>query len=732
MGNRNLGTLFVRLNAESKKFAKDMSSATEAVEKFAKETKKLANDVAQFSGALMAIGGAAVAMAAQVDRRAAGSLLRLKESLQLVAIQVSDLLEPALRSLTSTFRTVAQYVAGLDPEVKKQVGTWAVYAAQLAVASKALGAVAGLADAAFGALSYGFKVLAGVGLGPILGIVSALAAVAAIVIFVHRAWRKNWGDIQGITEQVFNAIGDAVKWLSDLFKSMWDFIIDGAERTTMALLEVVEKIAKLAGKDLNLDGLREGFRGTFKDLKSGDFIKEGLKFVKQVGEDVGTVVAEEVKIIVQEVRDALGIKELKKGTPRGRQIVNKDEERAFGDYLDQWFRDMDAERAAKQREQRQLFDASIKSYDEEKKARAQLAAKIAFDARMEQAGRTGDLSGLSSGEKRLVTKDPGGAWGELNKAQQNVKNLARRLGSMVKDSFGALSSTINSISQGAQAGGVWGALIAAVMEIFNRMKSFQRLLSFFEQGLVRLGEFLEPLVGPIFDLIAQGHAFATEGLLPLFKALQPLFDGLMKLLKKIFEPMAIVNDLISALAPVLEIIGTVIGGIFEALGPLLDLGTGVVKVFASALIGFLIVLNEIAAALGDEKARAESVRLGAMIDRMWSPTAGNSAAADAAAAAASWDLALANKAAADSARDVSEELTNVPSGYKLDLARYNATNGGYEAAMGGGGSGGGFTVNGDVIVSTEFGTPAEIAEEMKKERARERASRRGNPADPRD
>ena len=711
MGIQNLGTLYVRLNADSKALLKGFASASAAVEKFAKETKKLANDIAQVGGALLLMGGAAMKLAASVDRGAARSMDNLERSTKLLAVQVADVLRPAVDALASSFRTAADYFAGLDPETKKQIASWAVLVAQLAVAAKALGMVSGLVSGLAGAFSAASGAIAAIGIGGLLNIIIAIGALAVAVVVLHRAWRKNWGNIQQVAKDVAETIIDIFKWLGSGVKTVWDFIVDTVIDDVEMVVRALDKLQKFAGVKLfNAGGMTEGLEGLRKDAKSGDFLVEGLKYAKQIAVDAADVFTEEIKIIGDEIKDALNLSLPTKGEarqpsgtggglPAGGIPLSVDSSNS-GTW--QWFNKM----------QQHVEDASV--------ATDSMAVMLNMTA-----GRAAELEAAMKKSAAEAAK--------FRAAVATMRNT-------LVSATGSVGQVFQNIAQAAGSGGPWAAVFAAIMEVVQRMASFQKLLRILEYGLTRLGQFLEPLLSGLFDALGQITALATEQLGPLFAALKPLFDGITQLVKGIIPTIAQLGPIFSALAPVLETIAKVVGGLLKGLQPLLDIGTFSLKVFATALLGFLIMLNEIAAAFGDQNARAEADRLKGMVDAMWSPDADQRAQADAAAAAAAWDVASANEAAAKSANELAESLTNVPSGYKgIANARFNATapgqRGSYDDVTQSGmaaAAGGGTTINGDVYVQSDASSVDELADDIKKERARERSRRSGNPVDPRD
>ncbi len=711
MGAQNLGTLFVRLNADSKALLKGFASASAAVEKFAKETKKLANDVAQVGGALLLMGGAAMKLAASVDRGAARSMDNLERSTKLLAVQVADVLRPAVDQLAKSFRTAADYFAGLDPETKKQIATWAVLAAQLAVAAKALGMVMGLLDGVAGALGAVFKAVGAIGIAGLLEVLAVIAAVAVAVVVLHRAWRKNWGGIQQIVKDVAETVVDIFRWMGSGVKTVWDFLVDTVINDVEAIVSALDRLQKFAGVKLfNAEGLKEGLEGLRKDAKSGDFLAEGLKYAKDIASQAADLFTEEIQIIGDEIKKALNLSMPTKGEARQPSgtgpglpaggIPGSIDASNTGTW--EFFRNLQ-------------FGVEQASF-----ATDVMAEKLTMSA-----GRAAVLE--------TEMKKSAAAAAKFRAAVATMRNT-------LISATGSVGQVFNNIAQAASQGGPWAAVFAAIMEVVQRMASFQKLLRILEYGLVRLGQFMEPLLGGLFEALGQITALATEQLGPLFAALKPLFDGITSIVQGIIPTIAQLGPIFSALAPVLETISKVVGGLLKGLQPLLDIGTFSLKIFATALLGFLIMLNEIAAAFGDTNARAEADRLKGMVDAMWSPDSNDRAQADAAAAAAAWDVASANEAAAKSANELSESLTNVPSGYKgIANARFNATapgqRGSYDDVTQSGmaaAAGSGTTINGDVYVSSDATTTEELAQDIKKERARERSRRSGNPVDPRD
>ncbi len=794
-----LGSMYVALTAQTSGYSKSMAGAMKLAERFARETKRMSAEVAQVSGVLAAIGGAAVKMAAGVDGPTKKAMEGLERSTQLLAVQVADMLLPAVREMTGMFRQAAGVVAGLDPEVKKHISNFAVLAVQVAAGAKVLSMFSGVAANVFGILRAGFAMVATIGVGPLLSIVAVVGLVIAGVLLLHRAWRKNWGGIQEATQQVLDWLKDGFSQFAAFMGKMWDFLIDGAAHFVSGLLEVAENIETITGKDLGVAGMREGFGGLWADLKSGSFFSEAFTFGKAIGEQLVDGVKEEWAAIKKEL-DFDGPKQGKAiGLGRGMGAAKKDisghefaadesmraasllaagalrDMTAEAELFKKQMRDVDAAQEVK-RWLKEIENVTVSGFKEVFDDAGRAVGKLST-LKLSDPGVTANRFGgapMTAGQKGATTSgadgqaavqraaDAAGAamsdavaaadWGSATAAldrglgrSANVgeslelwaRRMAPLLGAAGQQILGAVGDLVNSVVQGAQAGGVWGAIIAGFMEIVKKAASALEFLGIAMVFVEKLAEMIEPLVKPIFDALTGLLGGIIEMIGPLFTALQPLFDAIAALLVNLGPILSAIGDLIQALAPIIEVIGKIVGVIVELLKPVFELIAGVIKVIATVILGIIIFLNEIAAAFGDEAAKAESAKLRGIIDRMWAPGSAEADAADRAAAAANL-RAAADEDAAKAAQKVAESLSNVPAGFNIANARYQADMGitsanVYRGDGGGGSTGTTIIVEGDIV--TEADTAESLAEEVRetaRERTRERGQRTGNPRGRRD
>jgi phage-related protein len=944
-----------------------MDAALKAVDKFGKEAKKLGEDASKVAGSLAVLGGAAVKLASTVDGPAKAAMTGLEESTKLLAVQVADVLQPAVKELTEMFHRGAQAVAVLNPETKKQIADFAVLAVQAAAAGKALGvlgtalstvantgqgslrmvvsfaraigglggaintglahvipsiissaggmrgafaslfgllraapkevgsamttaataytsapgqiaAAAGAVGAAFtsifqhvsgattsivaafsampgqitrattsvvaafssmpsqitraagavgaatsalggsasGALKavgtaftalpgqisgatkvmgQGFLTLAAnivmlpvhatqafaslaasswsaarsVGssfaslatsaraafaasaLAPVLTFVAAVALIAGIVAVVHRAWRKNWGGIQDATGEVVDWIRGAFGKLANFIGDVWDFVVDGVHKSVKAVLKLGDIIERVTGKNLGMEGIHNAVDGAFKDLKSGEFISVGFKFGKTMGAAMVDGVKKEFALIGQE----LGLDKLMQqihgafsggGGPialgRGKSSqVAITASGKLGSGHDAEDEQMAAEEAAAN---------AIAKHNEQMRdvwAAADAEASKAADIVATVAKQTADDA--ANAASRAIEA------AENQEAEDRAKRKA--MSGMVLSNLGALGRTINSISQGAQAGGIWGAIAAAVMEVLQHSKSFQRFLGFLSYGLERLGQMVDPLVSSIADAASMLTAVGTEGLAPLFQAVTPLFQAIGEAMQDFAPVMVMVGMLFGAVANIIKPIAQLLGGIMKILEPIFRILYGIATVVVEAILSIekgvidiwnwlltavadvvAFVVNLFTAGAGGAAAKAEILKLkGSTVEidaqlAALHDTTFEVARAQAAASTAAWDAASGMGAAAATAQNVSEQLTNIPSGFKLKAAQFSADLGisasrvfapGTPSSSAGAAGGSIYvdTINVDGGQDTK-----QLAKEIREEARKEKASRRGN------
>lgn len=693
-----VGSLYVSLSANTSGLIKGFAEAAKATEKVAKEIKKVSNDVAMGAAGFTAIGAAAMKMAASVDGSAKKSMDGLEKSMQLVAVQVADIIKPAVDALSKSFGELAGYVAGLDPETKKSIATFATWAAGIAVAAKVLGTVSGLVSTLSGALSGIAGIIGTVGFGPlVLGLAAAAAGIAAL----HYAWRNNVGGMA-------DAWKTFVEWTSGVGSSLYDSLVKFAtkwiDRMLGGLREITFGLAKMHEVMGNDSAAREfkALSDSFEQMRMS-FVTKGLEGIVVEAINLGKEAANGFVGEWKRIFDEMGVSKLfdfKKGAARA-PVAAGDAPAEVGTM--------------------ETSSLSVMKFVSELQTQASIASEATDKIAVEFSKAVGDAVSAEAHQKAIADAAAAAA---AHAAKMRAQ-LKATLGIVTQNS-GALGQTISNITQGAQAGGPWGAIIAAVMEIFQRMASWKSLMDIFEKGLKRLGEFLEPLLSQIFDIVGTFSQLGTEILAPLFKAFKPLFDAVGAAMRRLMPVFTDLGRVFDALGPLIEL-AIRFGEQFSALGPIMDLIAGVVKLISTVLMAAMVWINSLLAAFGNEAAAAEAERLKGVLQKMWSGVDEHMAvpAMEMGDTLADTSGSLTDLAVA--ADKVSESLTNVPAGYRVALARYNAD---FGASPGWSGSPPpppptNVTINGDII--TDADSISALADDAVAEAKRRAGQLHGNP-----
>jgi hypothetical protein len=729
----------------------------------------------------------------------------LEKSTQLLAVQVADMLLPAVSALTEMFRTAAGVVAGLDPEVKKQISTFAIMAVQVAVAAKAFSLFSGLAANVFGVLKGGFSLLAAVGTGPMLGIVAAIGLVIGAVLLLHRTWRKNWGGIQEATASVLSWLQEGFGQFATFMGKVWDFLVDGAASFVDGLLLAVDTVQAATGaKLIDTNALREGFGGLWKDLKSGSFFTEAFSFGKTIGGELVDGIKEEWAAI----KDELGFDKLMrpgKTIALGRGMQKAESQ---GGKLD-WREGDTASDSAAAKLATDLEESGRAAWDIRVGIEEQNANDYAEAARQTNAAYWASID--------QQVKDSEAQTAAAQAAADKVKATFSVIAGAVTGALGEVGQLVNTAISAASTGGPWAALVAVIMEVVSKTASAMEFVDTAMAFVMQIAEMIEPLVKPIFDVLTDVLGMIISMIGPLIDAFKPFFDSFVSSIQNLMPVFLGIGQVLQALAPIIKMIGGVVDMLTKAAAPIFELIGGALKAVATIILGIVIGFNELAAAFGDTKAREEADRLKEQVSTMWAPGADelaiangkaagstlrnakaqeraaeaaeaesrrqyeamttsfdlskyiktkalevfdiggqafaegslagaeaarafvesvlliNGATAEAAAALgqAAYDdflgVGTAAAAAANGLNELTGALSNVPTGFKVEAARYQADMGSGGFAPGGGAQGGGgVTIIGDITVMSSADNLLSLAVDAKQEAMRYLGQRRGN------
>lgn len=219
--------------------------------------------------------------------------------------------------------------------------------------------------------------------------------------------------------------------------------------------------------------------------------------------------------------------------------------------------------------------------------------------------------------------------------------------------FGAM---MQGAMQGAQSGGIWGAIAGAIAGLLTQTRAFGAVMKQVEEGMSVLVNILEPVLKPLLTL-------------------NVLANGFLKVLVQL-----------SAIGPVLDLIGRGFFELFKGVGMgmmdlilgLKDLWNGIVTAVQQVLYSVGDVFKDVMPALRD------AFFLAAAGMQSWKATAAGLQAEREKLSQMHWETILdelepPTKNLGDGMRDATEQvkryteaITNAPSGFRVNAARYAA------------------------------------------------------------
>jgi hypothetical protein len=669
----SLGTLTATIDAETRGFVQGVAVAGAKLEAFAREVKKLARDVAQVSVGLIAFAAAAVRMAAQTDNAIGQAVAGLKTGFQTLAVQVAHLVLPAIQQLSAMLRELADWFAGLSPEVRAQAGHWAVYAVEAAAVALIIGRIASLVSGLAGAFSGVATAIAAIGLGTLAAMMAAIVAIIAVVLVLHKAWRENWGGMQEKVRTVVNALSGYwqtfKEWMSTHF---FDWFIDSwadIEKTIAHAMNFLAHPLNSAEREQQNKISDEGIDTWATRAKAGA-MGDALKLGADAIVDAGKSLVEEGKILGQEIVDA--IKTILPQSQGGHAPVISATEATHV---------VSAQRLGEAGEQGRMWDF----YKEMPVESLQRSGKLGED---DEQGKV-TAATAQAYQRELDMRET------MNEQLKLVADGMKAAGMTLLSKLGQLGEVISSAIQGFQQGGIWGAIIAVIVELLSKFKRFQELIDIgngqVQQILTTLGPGLNALVDALREFMG-ASGIMTQVIMQILNPILKIIGRVLKLLSPLIE---VVATALSGLAPIFEMLETVLGPIFDVLGYILSfVGTTILAAMAALLglwQGILAIIFEISKAWtggqGDQgihdMMNANEKKLNDVGDQMKSlwdhggHDLGNSAA----------DASEKVGKLGDTAEQVSRQLTNIPAGFNTVLREWQASFATSSTASMGGSSG---------------------------------------------
>lgn len=315
-------------------------------------------------------------------------------------------------------------------------------------------------------------------------------------------------------------------------------------------------------------------------------------------------------------------------------------------------------------------------------------------------------------------KDLGAATGRIADA---IGQVAGGVGNIMLDALGGLGEAIRAGIEGAKQGGAAGAVVAVVGSMMSQTESFKNLAANLTDQFTVMVSALDPLVkgiGMVLTPVMDMAGVILTGLKPAFefaaRILGMLSPALMALSAGLQGIGVILDVAFKVLEPLMPIVEVAFMGLFRVMQGVSLVVLSVAWLIGSAwnmvldgVIRLLAWINDKVGGMDDAIAKIRDMKAdtGGMEEAMRALTDMTYASAYATAEASASTAML-----AESAADAAESLTNVPSGYKVALARFEATQaqtmGGAAAGMSAGGGAGGIVVE-NLYISAQ--DPEELA-----------------------
>ncbi|NTX17713.1 phage tail protein [Myxococcus sp. CA056] len=716
-GGLKVGDVYVVVTAAVGEFTKSMRKIVADVASAAGKIEQLGNKIGEI-GAIVSAGlYGALAAAAAFDSSVTERMDRIKLVFQNVGAEIGNAVLPHLERLSDALERALGWFQRLDPTVKSAMGSFLFWGTAAGLAGGAVGKVAGaVKQFAESFLAFVVPALDGAGkslvrfsafltsetpavegnlkkvakgaeqvdasfatafrnsaariltvTAPLAAVALAVAGVAMLAGTLYKAWHDSSTGMRDAFVSTWRAVTDVAgrvaKFFQEVFAGLAAIVGAWARGQLDTFAFVVRNLARLAAplaRALNLDGVANALDG-LTDL-TGDAVLGGLKGL--VDSTVGTL------------RD--GMSNVWEGVSYGAsyafdgvKLMGGDAAAFLREKFGGVFDDMLGPKG-KLRTPTQAPEIEVGSVEVGK-----------FDAKafLKNVGNTASIIAEVARRKAKELADA------LARAADEAK---RALTSRFTQAFGRVYELVDRFQQGMSAGGVWGGLIAVVAELLSQSTTFGTLLQMVTNFIQYVADVLGRVLAPVLPLLASVFNMVT----PLLDALVPVLEMFSKPVQAITPIFEVLGTLFKGLAPIITVFGQILVALLEPLtllsGPIMKGLFAVIRIVAmgilyvvkgigtvwNAIIGFVASVFK---ALGKVPLVGGAFRKMAQgLDSMKVPmdavdgaletlkdTTYDTAAANAAAGVAAWENAAATNRA-------TEALTNVPTGFKVALARFNA------------------------------------------------------------
>jgi hypothetical protein len=701
MAALKLGSLNVLLTADTSPLLRGVQQAVKVTKKFADQVKQATGELGQMGVRMTAVFAGAIAVASKYDKAVSDQADRTKNLFAGVAVEVARTVLPALKRFNEIVAESLGWFQALDPAVKASVSHWAVLSVEVLAVAAAVSKLAGMVSGVAGLVG-AFLPLA----ATLLPVVVALGAIWVASAVLRDALGKDFSQIVDWVEALWHDFVEfarpAFKWVADAAGRLVGVFGTVLKTIHHAIVEVFKKmvdgIAWLFEKlGHPIDGLREfltDFANWSDDLVSNNGLAQMFDDAVEKSKVLSKTLKGDVRTWTAWTQSMLP--DFSKGkAPKLPDDPNKyafseapkvDHSKTFTDLVF----DNESEVMRAVRSVQEGFEKIRK--DGEKTARdigrafeksfrglergGGLNMARAFNGRdfrgeigslQKQIGETAGDQSLTADERSLKMEGLKAAVERISTEAGDVADAFGNVIGGVLNKMGKMGQLVNTVMS-ASAGGPWAMLIAAVGELVMGSKQAASLINMLNDGFDMISNLIGEFIQPLLAFSGAGNLVLKEFvnfLTPIIKSLGESIQNFTPMLMAVGQSVKVMGFVLAPLIAAIEGINHLVSG---ALGFVLHLFYDAMRGFSH---GILWLINEfgqawntIVTALGRANLAINLDGVAEAMSELRNATWDNvMAQADAASAGA-------QAAAAISA--VAESMTNVPAGFKIAAARYNA------------------------------------------------------------
>lgn len=616
----SLGTLFVKLNADPSQLTKGLADASTKIEAFGNRLKQTSEKMTQLGMAMSAAGIGAVAVAAQFDAGVKASLDELKATTSAISVDIGRAFIPAMEKLNSVLTFFGNLLAKIDPDTKEVMASFVALGGILLIVaggiSKLVALLAQLWPLLVSAVAPAIEAVS----AAFLPLLALLGAVLVLVPLIADEW-TNFTTFMGNT---WNSVIKSIVSAWDSFKAFFfetvNAVGDAWSQVTAKFWELfakaMKKVGEYAGKIAKVFGLDwtyqlEAFNATIDDMASQGF-QPLVDYAKDTGVKIGQLLGESIDYASGMILP--GYQRLADKIVSGSQKIKNGIKGMFDGLLDGMDKPL------------QGFALLSKGVEQPK---AKQAETMTFEA-IDVYGRVGKQAAKNTADWQKGVTAAG-------------LNLLQGLGD--------LSNLINAGMQGFEVAGPWGAIAMVAAELLKRSQSFMTLLEQIAGFIQVVADQLGAILGPQFFLLGA----VLKAITPIVKILMQVLGGPLFLALKGLG--LVILAVVWALGVAWNAIIGSVAWIFDTIGDALNiiwggLGDGMKSIAASMRAGMVDIKG-----VENDMRNLRDMTMD-VPDKPVTPLD---------------DLGKAAGGAADTLNELNAALTNVPAGFKIAAARFNAT-----------------------------------------------------------